>query len=90
MNEKTLTVDEAARSLAECVNRAQHDNMVFILVKNGVPVARLVPEPEKRCTAAELADALHDNPLPPDEASEWREDIRNSRETLLTPEDSWR
>lgn len=90
MNEKTLTVDEAARSLAECVNRAQVENMVFILVENGVPVARLVPEPAKRCTAAELAEALHDNPLSADEASAWREDIRKSRQNLRPPEDSWR
>ena len=90
MNEKTLTVDEAARGLAEWVNRAQDENMVFILVENGVPVARLVPERVKRCTAAELAEVLHDNPLPPDEASAWREDIRQSRQNLRPPEDSWR
>jgi len=90
MNEKTLTVDEAARSLVECVNRAQHENMVFILVKNGVPVARLVPEPERRCTAAELADALHEHPLTPDEARAWREDMSKARETLLPPEVKWR
>ena len=50
--------------------------MVFILVENGVVVARLVPELEPRCTAGELADALHGHTLLPAEVAAFREDIR--------------
>ena len=90
MKETNLNLADAARDLPDCVHRAQDEKMVFILVENGVPVARLVPELEKRCTAGELADALHGHSLTTDEAAAFREDIRAARETLLPPPDAWR
>ena len=89
MKEKTITVTEAARDLAGCVSRAHDEKMVFVLMENGVPVARLVPEEDKGCSAGELADALHENPLTIEEAKAWREDIRKGRESLLPPADQW-
>jgi PHD/YefM family antitoxin component YafN of YafNO toxin-antitoxin module len=89
VKEKTITVTEAARDLAACVTRAHDEKMIFVLMENGVPVARLVPEEAKACSADQLADALHENPLPPEEAKAWREEIRKSREGLLPPADQW-
>ena len=54
-----ISVTEAARNFADCVNRARYQNQSFILVKNGKAVARLVPETEKESTGADLAKARH-------------------------------
>jgi antitoxin (DNA-binding transcriptional repressor) of toxin-antitoxin stability system len=89
VKEKTISVNEAARDFVACVNRAHHDKMIFILLDNGVPVARLVPEQATRCSAGELADALRENPLTPEEARAWRDDIRKGRESLLPPTGQW-
>jgi prevent-host-death family protein len=43
MREQAISVTEAARNFADCVNRARYQGMSFVLHKNGVPVARLVP-----------------------------------------------
>lgn len=41
----SITVTEAARNFADCINRARYQGATFILLKNGIPVARIVPEP---------------------------------------------
>ena len=46
------------RELADCVNRAHYQNVTFVLLKNGTPVARLVPEREKVCLGRDLAEVL--------------------------------
>jgi prevent-host-death family protein len=43
MREQVISVTEAARNFADCVNRARYQGMSFVLHKNGVPVARIVP-----------------------------------------------
>ena len=89
MKEKTVDLADAARDLSRCVHRAHDEQMVFMLVENGVVVARLVPELEPRCTAGELADALRGHTLLPEEAAAFREDIRAAREALPPPRDAW-
>jgi antitoxin (DNA-binding transcriptional repressor) of toxin-antitoxin stability system len=89
MKETTITVTEAARNFADCVNRAHYQNVTFVLLKNGRPVARLAPEAEKRCTGRELADALNKTGLSPREARDWHRDLRAARKTLKTPSDKW-
>ena len=44
MKENFISVTAAARNFADCVNRAHYQNVTFVLLKNGTPVARLVPE----------------------------------------------
>ena len=44
MKPTPISVTEAARNFAECVNRAHYQNVTFVLLKNGSPVARLVPD----------------------------------------------
>ncbi len=90
MKELAITVTEAARNFADCVNRAHYQGVTFVLLKNGKPVARLAPETEKRCTGRDLAEALARTELSPQEARDWRGDLRAGRKTLKTPGDKWR
>jgi prevent-host-death family protein len=43
MKETVIRVTQAARSFSDCVNRVRYQGASFILHKNGVPVARIVP-----------------------------------------------
>ena len=90
MRKTTITVTEAARNFAECVNRAHYQNVTFVLLKNGAPVARLVPDHEKVCAGRELADALARTDLAEEEAAAWHRDLKTARKTLKTPSDKWR
>jgi antitoxin (DNA-binding transcriptional repressor) of toxin-antitoxin stability system len=90
VQKKVISVTEAARNFADCVNRAHYQNITFILLKNGSPVARLVPDGEKVCTGRDLAEALAKTDLSADEARAWRRDLHASRKTLKTPLNRWR
>jgi prevent-host-death family protein len=86
----TISVTEAARNFAECVNRVHYQNVTFVLVKNGAPVARLVPDGEKVFLAGDLAEALGKVRLTADEAKAWRGELRKARKILKPPVDKWR
>jgi len=90
MQKRTISVSEAARNFADCVSRVHYQNTAFVLLKNGKPVARLVPDGEKSCTGEELAEALAENKLPPDEAAAWHRDLQTAHRTLNAPKDKWR
>jgi antitoxin (DNA-binding transcriptional repressor) of toxin-antitoxin stability system len=89
MKERTITVTEAARNFADCVNRAHYQGTTFVLLKNGKPVARIEPAHEKRCTGRDLAEALARADLSADEARAWHRDLVIARKTLKTPADKW-
>jgi len=90
MKETTITVTEAARNFADCVNRAHYQNVTFVLLKNGVPFARLVPDGEKVCSGRQLAQALAGTALTAEESKAWRRDLQTARKTLKAPADKWR
>jgi antitoxin (DNA-binding transcriptional repressor) of toxin-antitoxin stability system len=90
MKRAVISVTEAARNFAECVNRAHYQNITFVLLKNGAPVARLVPDDEKVCVGRELAEALAKTELPEDEARSWHRDLQSARKTLKAPSNKWR
>jgi antitoxin (DNA-binding transcriptional repressor) of toxin-antitoxin stability system len=90
MRKTTISVTEAARNFADCVNRAHYQNVTFVLLKNGSPVARLVPDNEKVCLGRDLAAALAKVKLSEDEAAAWNRDLRAARKALRTPADKWR
>jgi antitoxin (DNA-binding transcriptional repressor) of toxin-antitoxin stability system len=90
MKKTVISVTEAARNFADCVNRAHYQNITFVLLKNGSPVARLVPDEEKVCVGRELAEALAKTQLPADEARAWHRDLLAARKTLKAPADRWR
>ena len=85
-----ITVTEAARNFADCVNRAHYQNVTFVLLKNGAPFARLVPDSQQVCVGRDLAQVLVGTELSNDEAKAWRRDIQAGRKTLKPPADKWR
>jgi len=90
MRKTTISVTEAARNFADCVNRAHYQNVTFVLLKNGSPFARLVPDNEKVCLGRDLAEVLAGTELSDDEARAWGQDLQSSRKTLKSPVDKWR
>jgi antitoxin (DNA-binding transcriptional repressor) of toxin-antitoxin stability system len=44
MRSVSISVTEASRNFADCINRARYQGTTFILHKSGVAVARIVPE----------------------------------------------
>jgi prevent-host-death family protein len=90
MKSTAITVTEAARNFAHCINRVHYQNRSFVLVKNGKPLARLVPETGKVCTGKDLAEALAHAGLSPSEALLWRKDMIRARKILKPVEDKWR
>jgi prevent-host-death family protein len=89
MKKTPISVTDAARNFAECVNRVRYQNVTFVLLKNGRPVARLVPNESKTCTARELAEALREVKLSTENAKAWYKDLRKGRKILKAPEDKW-
>ena len=89
MKKLTISVTEAARNFADCVNRAHYQNVTFVLVKNGSPVARLVPDNEKVCRGSELAEVLSAIELPRAEATAWYRDLKTAQKALKAPADKW-
>jgi antitoxin (DNA-binding transcriptional repressor) of toxin-antitoxin stability system len=89
MRKTTISVTEAARNFAECVNRAHYQNVTFVLLRNGSPIARLGPAREKVCRGRDLADVLTEASLPPNEARAWRRDLERARKTLKPPTKQW-
>ncbi len=93
MRSKAITVTEAARNFADCVNRARYQGTTFVLHKNGVPVARIVPEDRKPRTGREIAAALRaalkDVHLGRQEATAWLRDLEESRKNLIPAVDKW-
>jgi prevent-host-death family protein len=90
MKKTPISVTDAARNFADCVNRVRYQNMSFVLLKNGTPVARLVPEKEKVCLGRDLAKVLRNIGLPTDEAVAWNRDLKKARKSLKPQPDKWR
>ena len=89
MKKTPISVTEAARNFAECVNRVRYQNVTFVLLKNGTPVARLVPDGEKVCLGRDLARVLRGVELPADEAVAWNRDLKKARKRLKSQPDKW-
>jgi hypothetical protein len=90
MKKKAISVTEAARNFADCVNRAHYQNVTFVLLRNGLPFARLTPDHEKVCMGSDLAEALAKKELPAYEGKAWHRDLRAARKVLKAPADRWR
>jgi len=90
MKKTSITVTDAARNFADCLNRVHYQNTTFVLLKNGEPFARLVPDNEKVCLGRDLAEALGRIDLPGHEARSWRRDLQAARKRLAAPKARWR
>ena len=89
MPKTTISVTDAARHFANCVDRVHYQNVTFVLLKNGTPFARLAPESEKVCLGRTLAQTLAQIRLPANEAKAWYRDLHRARKTLRAPADKW-
>jgi prevent-host-death family protein len=92
MKTVSISVTEAARNFSDCVNRARYQGTTFILHKNGLPVARIVPETEsgkKAMKGPELAEALRAVRLSDAEFADWRQDLEEARKVLIPPVSRW-
>jgi antitoxin (DNA-binding transcriptional repressor) of toxin-antitoxin stability system len=90
VKENFISVTEAARNFADCVNRAHYQNLTFVLLKNGTPFARLVPDNAKVCSGRNLAEVLVKAELPEETARVWRRDLQRARQSVKPPTDKWR
>lgn len=89
MKKTTISVTEASRNFADCLNRSHYQDVTFVLLKNGAPFARLVPDREKVCFGRDLAKVLAETELSPTEARTWRRDLRTARKTVKLPAGKW-
>ena len=89
MSDTIITVTEAARNFADCVNRAHYQGQTFVLLKNGVPFARLIPAGQSVCKGRDLAEALATAKLSDGAARAWNQDLKAARKKLKTPADKW-
>lgn len=89
MSDTVISVTEASRNFADCVNRVHYQNATFVLLRNGVPIARLIPAEKRPCTGKELAEALAKVELLPAEARAWARDLKAARKLLKAPIDKW-
>jgi antitoxin (DNA-binding transcriptional repressor) of toxin-antitoxin stability system len=90
----SISVTEASRNFADCVNRAHYQGTTFILEKNGIPVARIVPavrKPERgQEVAAVLRKAVEDVHPGEEEATSWLHDLEQSRGAMAPQGKPWR
>ncbi len=89
MKKIPISVTEAARNFADCVNRAHYQDVTFVLLKNGAPVAQLAPNVDKVCTGRDLAALLAKINMADSESKAWRRDLMASRRALKDAEDRW-
>jgi len=90
MDEPTLTVTEAARKFSDMINRARYRHESTLLVKNGVPVARVVPTGISRTDKKKLLGWWKSHPrLGKGDAGKFARTVARAKETLELPHDSW-
>jgi prevent-host-death family protein len=94
METVSISVTEASRNFADCVNRARYQGTIFVLEKNGKPVARIVPAVSKpdrgREVAAALCKAVADVHPGEVEATSWLHDLEQSRSAMAPQGKPWR
>jgi prevent-host-death family protein len=90
MSETMLTIEEAARCLAEVVERVHETGEAALLVKSGRPFARIVPvsaqEPVGEDLIAFLRRWRSEHPEPDEQLAAAIED---SRRAIQPPYDPW-
>jgi len=90
----SISVTEASRNFADCVNRARYQGTTFILEKNGNPVARIVPtvrKPERgQEVAVTLRKAVADVHPGEEEATSWLHDLEQARGAMAPQGKPWR
>lgn len=90
MNETVLTIEDAARSLPELVERVHAKGEAALLVKSGRPLARIIPVPSHEQAAEDLIAFLRrwriEHPEPDEQLAEA---IEKGRRAIQPPHDPW-
>jgi len=93
METRTISVTEASRNFADCINRARYQGTSFLLLKGSDPVARIVPAQSRPTRGAELADALHRAlagvHIGAAEATSWLHDLEQARSPIRQQVSPW-
>jgi antitoxin (DNA-binding transcriptional repressor) of toxin-antitoxin stability system len=90
MVDRSITVTDAVRNFSDLINRVFYSGESATLIRNGIPVARMVPAGPPVCPASRLAELWHR--LPTLTAADGRRlaaDITTARAQLPTPRDPW-
>ena len=94
MDPVSISVTEASRNFADCVNRARYQGTSFILFKSGVPVARIEPAeslpPKGQELAAAFQKAVEGVHVGEEEATSWLHDLEQARGSLQPQGRPWR
>jgi prevent-host-death family protein len=90
MKTTMISVTDAARNFADCINRARYQKAAFTLLKNGTPVAQILPVEEKTFTGRDFAKILARVRLSREDEESWQRDLRAARKRIQAPADKWR
>ncbi len=90
MSENAIPVAEAAANFLRVLDLVESRRESATLMRDGRPVARLIPLPGPATTCAELAERWEKlDKLPPDEASAFAGDVEHARAQLPPLKPAW-
>ncbi len=90
MSEHAIPVAEAARDFLRVLALVESRREPTTLMRDGQPVARLVPLPKPAATCAELAERWESLPkLPPEEAEAFARDLEKTHAALPPLKSAW-
>jgi prevent-host-death family protein len=88
--ERRISATEAARNFSDLLNRVFYRGESAVLIRNGVPVARLVPPEPATAPAEELARRWETLPhLTPAEADRLADELGEARRALPPAAARW-
>ncbi|MEK6259485.1 MAG: hypothetical protein AABP62_12785 [Planctomycetota bacterium] len=85
-----LTVEEASRDFTSLVDRVVKSGVTVELMRDDLPVARIIPAVSKRgATMEELAAVLNSLSSLGDDAEAFARDVEEGRKGFLPEKDHW-
>ena len=85
-----MSVTEAARNFSDVINRAHYRRESVLLLKNGQPVARIVPAQPSAVTGAELAKMWENMPhLDKGDAAQFEQELKAARKSVRKVKSPW-
>lgn len=70
MSTSTVSSTTLSRHFSEYLSRVRYRGDIFVVLKNNVPVAELMPLPAERCTVREFSELWKPDPSDPDFADD--------------------
>src|ERR1700747_1354272 len=85
MKTTSITVTEASRNFADCVNRAHYQNVTFVLLKNGEPGGSALPRKPKNLLRAGFGECSGEEGVAREQGTSLGCDLRTARTRLKSP-----